>query len=445
MVLHNRVARRGKTARRWGIELLERREMLSAVPPTVVNVEVASSQWSSAFVEFLQENSLGQQGYSIPVGTALQSCSLTWTGIDQIIIHFSEDVRVDAEDLSLSGINSAAYAFRDFHYDVENYVATWTLATPVFIDRLQIDLDGDGIDPVRNLEGIALDGSWVNDSSQYQSGGTTAGIDFQFTFNVLPADINNSGDLAYVDYRFIYQSRGTNPDDPRYIAFRDIDGDGFIDSVDWMLPIDFDGAALPSGVPVGVTNDAPTTEGIGLQQIAVGATDVAISLLYSFDDAEEGASGLTYSIVGSDNPAMLGNSYINPTTKELVLNATPGMSGRSAITIRATDSGGLFVDTEVIVEVGYQNVAPTIQAYAGLLGPHTWMIIGQLTDYDDAPDNFIMELTGEINKRFTVQEDGQFECVVIFSHDLDDYTFYLTTWDPQGAQSNVIQLELYLA
>src|SRR5690606_8278690 len=41
------------------IERLERREMLSSVPPTVVDIEVASTAWSSAFVDYLQTEGLG--------------------------------------------------------------------------------------------------------------------------------------------------------------------------------------------------------------------------------------------------------------------------------------------------------------------------------------------------------------------------------------------------
>src|SRR5688572_9680317 len=131
MFVGSTMGRRRGEARRFRFEQLERREVLSAVPPTVVDVEVASSQWSSDFISFLQENGLGGQGYSIPVGSASQSCSLTWTGIDKIIIEFSQDVYVDAEDLSLSGINTTAFAFSDFEYHPEARVSIWTLATPI--------------------------------------------------------------------------------------------------------------------------------------------------------------------------------------------------------------------------------------------------------------------------------------------------------------------------
>jgi hypothetical protein len=434
---------RGQTGRRWSMEALERRDMLSGAP-TVVNVEVASTSWSSAFVEFLQDNDLGTNGYAIPVGSSAQSCSLTWTGIDQIIITFSEDVHVDAADLSLSGINSTAYAFSNFKYDPQSRVAVWTLASPVFIDRLQIDLDADGADPVRNLDGVALDGNWLNGVSVYAGSGSTPGVDFQFTFNVLPADINNSGTITTFDYRYVYQSRGNDTDDPGYIVFRDIDGDGDIDSVDWQVPVSLLNQALPSGTPAGVTNDAPTVSGLSLAQVPVGAHDLALSLLYGFDDAEDGASGLTFSIVNLDNSALAGGSYIDPLTKSLVVEAAAGMSGRANFTIRATDTGGLFVDTTLTVDVGYQNQAPSISAYNTLLSPSTWLITGQLYDWDDSPEDFIMNLSGAFSERFTVQENGEFECVIIVPSPTALYEVQLTTADPHGAPSNTVHLLLGL-
>src|SRR5690606_31660890 len=138
-----------RVSQRFAFESLERREMLSAVPPTVVNVEVASSQWSTKFRDYLQANSLGTHGYSIPVGSAAQAAALTWTNLDQIMITFSEDVHVFASSLSVSGVNTTAYGFSDFNYNPQTRVAVWTLDTPFNNDRLQLDLDGDGAGAVR--------------------------------------------------------------------------------------------------------------------------------------------------------------------------------------------------------------------------------------------------------------------------------------------------------
>lgn len=443
MFVNSKVGRRRENSRRLLFESLERREVLSAVPPTVVNVEVASTQWTSAFIEYLQENSLGENGYSIPVGSTDQSCSLTWTGINQIIITFSEDVYVDREDLSLSGVNTTAYRFSNFEYDPQTHVAIWTLTFPAFIDRLQIDLDGDGADPVRNLDGVALDGYWVNEQSTYGSGSGVPGTDFEFTFNVLPADIDNTGNITYFDYYSIYQSRGLDVDDAQYLVFLDVDGDGEIDSVDWQLPVILNGQGLPTGLPAGTFNDAPTVSGLDLEQISINAQDQAISLLYGFDDAEDGAQGLYYSVTGVSNSTLLKNIAVDQVTKELTFDTIPGQSGRTNLTIRATDTGGLFVETTLTIDVGYENSIPDIRGYAASVGPQTWLVSGQLTDYDDNLDEFIIEFHGlDGIKRVTVQDDGQFECIFITPPEIFAYTVTAVTYDPHGAQSNMILFEL---
>src|SRR3990172_10213621 len=112
---HNRA--RSGYSRKCSFESLERRELLTVVPPTVVGVEVASTSWDTDFVDYLQSAGLGTDGYKIPVGSTAQAKTLSWLNIDQINITFSEDVDIDAADLSLSGKNTTSYVFSDFHYD----------------------------------------------------------------------------------------------------------------------------------------------------------------------------------------------------------------------------------------------------------------------------------------------------------------------------------------
>src|SRR5689334_25418414 len=92
------------------IEQLERRDMLTA-GPRVVEVEVASTSWSSAFVQLFQSIARPDRvGYNIPIGSSAQSDVLPWTNLDQIRIKFDTHVSVNSADLSLSGVNVVAYA-----------------------------------------------------------------------------------------------------------------------------------------------------------------------------------------------------------------------------------------------------------------------------------------------------------------------------------------------
>jgi hypothetical protein len=446
-----RNARLGKshtrTARRtFHFENLERREVLSG-SPTVVAVEIGSTAWSSAFVDYLKLNELGNDGYAIPLGSAAQSASRTWLNTDQIMIAFSEDVLIDAADLSLSGVNVTTYQYSDFHYDPQTYVATWTFPTLLGRDRLRLDLDADGIDPVCDLEGNTLDGEWINNVSTI-SGDGNAGGDFHFNFNLLPTDVNNTGSVTSYDYVYIRQLDGKSTNDVGYNPIRDIDGSGLIDSVDWQAALDRMTQTLPSGTPAGSNNDAPSTAGFDLVQIAEPEIDVAISLWDRFDDAESGNSGLTYSIQENSNPTLFDSLDIDTSTGQLIIrtadgsagsggSGSAGLSGRSTITIAGTDPGGLSVSTTITVDVNYENQPPLItNLFFASVGGGTWIIEGDVSDPDDDVSNFIVEFTGVFVMRSAVDENGHFEFAVIL--DEDDWGWeYAVTYDPHDAESNL--------
>src|SRR4029079_6125891 len=119
----------------------------------------------------------------------------------------------------------------------------------------------------------------------------------------------------------------------------------------------------PTGNPVGVGNDAPTTGGIGLVTITDDTVDVAISLLSGFGDLESGSSGLTYSITSNSNPGLFDTVSLDSASNSLVVNAADGASGRASISVTATDSSGLSTTTSVTIDVNYENVPPEIVDY----------------------------------------------------------------------------------
>src|SRR5262249_50390033 len=153
-----------------------------------------------------------------------------------------------------------------FHYDPQLQAATWTLTAPLDRDRIRIDLDASGINPVRDLDGNVLDGEWTNNSSTV-SGNGTAGGDFEFTLNILPTDVNNSSTINSLDYTYIRQLDGKSSSTTGYLAVRDIDGNGIINSVDWQEALNRVSQVLPSGYAAGTYNDAPTTSGFGVLDV----------------------------------------------------------------------------------------------------------------------------------------------------------------------------------
>lgn len=171
------------------LESLEERLALSAAPVAVVEVAVASSQWNGNFEQYLEDSGLGDGGYyTMPTGNQ-QSVTIPWVGMDRIRLRFSEDVHIDATDLSVSGVINSSYEYTDFIYDPLSDTAEWVLASPIGNDQIILDLDAGGADPVRDLDGDALDGEWTDSVSTGPSGDGVAGGDFEFSIQFCRATL----------------------------------------------------------------------------------------------------------------------------------------------------------------------------------------------------------------------------------------------------------------
>ena len=418
-------------------EMLEDRLALSGAPPTVTNVEVLSTDWDASYISYLQAHGLGLEGYAIPVGTTAQTATLSWNNLDQIKIKFSKDIDIQAADMSLSGKNTTSYAIAAFFYDPQTCVATWTLAAPLSKDRLMIDLDANGINPVKDLNGNVLDGDWTNNTSTYQSGNGSAGGDFEFLFNVLPGDVNSSGQVTNLDYVVARAQEGKNTTNSGYNAKCDVDGSGLVETSDWQFVLAKMADTLPTGSPAGASNDAPTTKGFAPVSISDAAIDVAISLWDAFADAENGASGLTYAVTSNSASSLFDQVSINPTTGALTLSAATETSGRAKLTLSATDSGGTTTTTSLNVDIDYVNQPPHIvYPVAQYLGAHTWKISGTVTDDQDVTD-LIVEFHNVFETRAAVYPDGTFEFAVILESDPYGWEDAITH-DRSGWESNTV-------
>ncbi|MEZ6056154.1 MAG: DUF2341 domain-containing protein [Planctomycetaceae bacterium] len=117
-------------------------------------------------------------------------------------------------------------------------------------------------------------------------------------------------------------------------------------------------------VTVNSVNDTPTTSGIANVTVDEDATNTFIGLRDSFADIETPDSLLSFSIVGNTNPSLFTSVTRNNTTGELTLDYAPNQFGTSDITIRATDAGGLFVESTFRVTVNSVNDTPTTSGIA---------------------------------------------------------------------------------
>lgn len=419
------------------LERLEERRMLSGTPPTVEDVVVSSTDWETDFVDYLAANNLGDGGYSIPAGDGSQLDPLPWNNLDQIRIRFSEDVRVEAADLAVTGVNVTQYGFSDFQYDAQTFTATWTLSQVIANDRILLDLDGDGADPVVNMTNDVLDGEWTDGTSTYSSGNETSGGDFEFTFVVLPGDANQSGTVSLADATYTAAIRLSTTADANYDPIRDIDGNGVVDSTDAMAAYGQIGNVAATGDPAGVGNDAPTTSGLADVHVDEDAVDQVMSLFQAFDDLEDDVADLDFAVVGNSNSELFNSVTINDVTGEITFNFADDAYGEAVIVVRATDTGGLFVETTVNVTVNPVNDAPVISNFVGSEAPGgIWTFTGLVTDVDHDPTGWIVYFYGVLEGySATVEADGTFELLVI----VDSGTFGVTwvqTEDDLGALSN---------
>ncbi len=250
-------------------------------PPTVIDVLAGGSAWNEAFLD--QANPNNGPGYAIPVGGGIQLQPLPWVNIDQLHIRFSEDVTIDATDLSLPGVNVTNYKFVQFDYDAAAQQASWLLDLTtqpegfrgIGADKLRIDL----ADTVHDAAGKALDGDWVNpadvtdlNGSVYPSGDGLAGGDFQFRFDVLPGNTDLgkvTPDVRPNDTKLVRKAQFLVAGDADYDIFLDVNGSGAILGNDVVLVRNRKSTALPTTEPAALLSVEPINDEDAIQPIAM--------------------------------------------------------------------------------------------------------------------------------------------------------------------------------
>src|SRR5206468_1680357 len=83
----------------------------------------------------------------------------------------------------------------------------------------------------------------------------------------------------------------------------------------------------------------------------------AIPLFDAFADSSDPDSALTYTGTTNTSPSLFRSTAIDPATGVLTLSFAPDASGAADLTVRATDTGGLFVETTFAVTVAAVNAA----------------------------------------------------------------------------------------
>jgi hypothetical protein len=234
--------------------------VVDANGPVVNQVLVASTSWPQEV-----RDAFGGIGFAVPAGGG-QLASLPWTGLDQIIIVFNEDVHISPDALAVHGVNVANHPIAAFHYDSANRTATWTLSRPIeTAEVLQLALS----DGARDIVGNALDGEWSDGQSLYPSGNGVSGGNFQMQLHVLAGDLDGDGTVGVSDLMALEAAFGQ----PAAGGVSDLDGNGVVDAMDYLtLKANF-GQALPvtPTIPVGGKVSAGAVAMEGLQADSTAA------------------------------------------------------------------------------------------------------------------------------------------------------------------------------
>lgn len=220
-----------------------------------------------------------------------------------------------------------------------------------------------------NVATVTVDISAVNDKPRLDSSlpdqNATEDTAFSFTFAANAFSDPDGDPLSYT----ATQTNGSplpgwlNFSGPSR-SFTGTPGEGDAGSVQVrMTASDPSGESASDTFSISVTavNDAPTSSGIGDVDVDEGTVDTTVVLTSSFDDEEDGADGLTYSVQSNSTPALFSSVVVSGGS--LTLTYASGQTGSSDLTIRATDSGspGLSVEAGFTVTVnpagGVANLA----------------------------------------------------------------------------------------
>ena len=109
-------------------------------------------------------------------------------------------------------------------------------------------------------------------------------------------------------------------------------------------------------------NDDPTVQA-AIPDVTVDedAADTVFSLYPYFQDVEDTDAQLVYTVEGNTNPSLFTLVSITDPTS-FTLDYAPDANGTADIIIRATDTGGLWVEDTFTVTVNPVNDDPTVQA-----------------------------------------------------------------------------------
>ncbi len=139
-------------------------------------------------------------------------------------------------------------------------------------------------------------------------------------------------------------------------------------------------AATWDFVTVLTSNSTPTVVSpIGSIVAVENDPDTLIDLTTVFNDTEDGTN-LTFSVESNDNPTLVNASIVSGT---LTLDYLADQFGTASIVVRATDSGGLFVEDTISVTVNPLIVTPPVleNGFVASVSSAAWTTVNLANTY----------------------------------------------------------------
>jgi hypothetical protein len=157
--------------------------------------------------------------------------------------------------------------------------------------------------------------------------------------------------------------------------------------------IDIDPTSRTLTINVTPANDTPVATGIADVSVNEDAPGTVIDLFAAFADMEDADTSLIYAIVANTNPGLFSATTMDGIAGTLSLGYVPDASGSASITVRATDTGGLWAESTFDVTVNPVNDAPTLSIGSlNVAQGETVVLSGGKLSASDA-DNTVDELT----------------------------------------------------
>lgn len=196
-----------------------------------------------------------------------------------------------------------------------------------------------------------------------------------------------------------------------------------------------DAGGLSSTATVAVNlnnvNEAPTTSGIANLGANEDGAPLVVNYWNAFADPETADNGLTYVITSNSNPALFSSITFNAATGEATYSLAANAHGSTAVTVRATDPGGLSTSTTFNINVNPVNDAPTVTGATASIAENTvnGTLVTTVTGADvDVGDTLSYSIIGgNTSGAFAINGSGQITVANSAALDFETRTSFTLT------------------